>query len=292
MFGKPLKIDQNSIKRCEVGEREITQRARFARICVEVDLRKAFLSKFNIYGRMFQVAYEGLHMICFKCGRFGHRKDSCPTIINAGEKAKDLGHGPQHATGESRKRVEIDGEAFGSWMIVQRPIRGRKNFQVNLNQGGNPNELTRKGGGAGQRPPAKTGGSRYEILNSDLNADLNIISQVQETPIDDTQNNISKETVDVAVGNGKKVLEINKNRQLGDGGKMNDMEGGVPIAVKEKGSVSGTKVSLGPNLTFGNIPKINKSNSKVVKQTRGGGQLLKPRSSIKKSNVTSKTNPK
>ncbi|XP_061363633.1 uncharacterized protein LOC133307191 [Gastrolobium bilobum] len=46
IFGRTLKIDKNSIRRNEYGDGDVTERAKFARICVEVDLRKSFLSKF------------------------------------------------------------------------------------------------------------------------------------------------------------------------------------------------------------------------------------------------------
>ncbi|XP_061357986.1 uncharacterized protein LOC133302248 [Gastrolobium bilobum] len=63
LFGKTLKIDHNSIRRRDSGDGETTARAKFARICVEADLRKGFLSKFNIAEHTFHVAYEGLHLI-------------------------------------------------------------------------------------------------------------------------------------------------------------------------------------------------------------------------------------
>ncbi|XP_061356962.1 uncharacterized protein LOC133301348 [Gastrolobium bilobum] len=77
-FGRTLKVDRNSLRKSDLGEDLITERARFARICVEVDLRKSFLSKFVVGSKVYPVGYEGLHLICFKCGMYGHRKDQCP----------------------------------------------------------------------------------------------------------------------------------------------------------------------------------------------------------------------
>ncbi|XP_061354867.1 uncharacterized protein LOC133299428, partial [Gastrolobium bilobum] len=77
IFGRTLKIDRNSIRKRDSGEGDITERAKFARICVEVDLRKGFLSKFRIADRIFHVGYEGLHLVCFACGKYGHRRDQC-----------------------------------------------------------------------------------------------------------------------------------------------------------------------------------------------------------------------
>jgi len=46
-------------------------------MCVEVDLTKPLLSKFRLNGRVWGIQYEGLKMICFKCGRQGHKEDAC-----------------------------------------------------------------------------------------------------------------------------------------------------------------------------------------------------------------------
>ena len=53
------------------------ERGRFARICVEVDLQKQLIPKILIRRRVNSVQYEGLHLICFSCGKFGHRKEAC-----------------------------------------------------------------------------------------------------------------------------------------------------------------------------------------------------------------------
>lgn len=44
------------------------ERGKFIRLSVEVDLTKPLLSKFRLNGRIWKIQYEGLRMICFKCG--------------------------------------------------------------------------------------------------------------------------------------------------------------------------------------------------------------------------------
>lgn len=42
-------------------------------MCVEVDLRKVFIPSFELNGVVYRVEYEGLHLVCFDCGCYGHR---------------------------------------------------------------------------------------------------------------------------------------------------------------------------------------------------------------------------
>ncbi|CAN1185242.1 hypothetical protein LINPERHAP2_LOCUS37435, partial [Linum perenne] len=50
-------------------------RARYARVCVEVDLTKPLLGKYIIDNRVYRVEYESLENICFSCGVYGHKED-------------------------------------------------------------------------------------------------------------------------------------------------------------------------------------------------------------------------
>ncbi|KAF7822242.1 ribonuclease H [Senna tora] len=50
---------------------------KFARICVEINLKKQLVPQVEVRGRSYAVEYEGLHLICFHCGRYGHSKDLC-----------------------------------------------------------------------------------------------------------------------------------------------------------------------------------------------------------------------
>lgn len=52
-------------------------RVRFARICFEIDLRKKLIPKFKVLSYEFSLEYEGLHLICFKCGKYNHCEELC-----------------------------------------------------------------------------------------------------------------------------------------------------------------------------------------------------------------------
>ncbi|KAI9120037.1 hypothetical protein K1719_009006 [Acacia pycnantha] len=68
MIGKIIKIDRST---------SIYDKGEFARICVEVDLQKPLLPAFTVFGEDKQLVYEGLHLVCFLCGRYGHAKATC-----------------------------------------------------------------------------------------------------------------------------------------------------------------------------------------------------------------------
>jgi hypothetical protein len=66
--GRTVKVDKTTLNQ---------ERGKYARICVEVDLTKPLLAMFTIKGSKYNVAYEGLHLLCTTCGRFGHYKKGC-----------------------------------------------------------------------------------------------------------------------------------------------------------------------------------------------------------------------
>lgn len=53
-------------------------KGKFALICVELDLQRDLVPAFMALGREFKLEYEGLHLICFGCGKYSHKKDVCP----------------------------------------------------------------------------------------------------------------------------------------------------------------------------------------------------------------------
>ena len=72
-IGKVLRIDTHTT---------IEARGRYARLCIQVDVNKP-LANTILIGRFEQpVVYEGIHKLCFSCGRIGHKKESCPFTIS------------------------------------------------------------------------------------------------------------------------------------------------------------------------------------------------------------------
>lgn len=58
-IGKPIMIDSATC---------LTSRGKFARLCVEVDITKSLLAKFWLRKKIRRIKYEGIHLVCFKCG--------------------------------------------------------------------------------------------------------------------------------------------------------------------------------------------------------------------------------
>lgn len=105
----------------------------------------------------FKLEYEGLHLICFKCGKYGHRADFCgevqypiePTPVAMQEDRADV----SESVGKTIPEIEIprsvaanlernhnqdqgsknpgmeDSSVFGPWMLVKRIPRRKQNVQ-------------------------------------------------------------------------------------------------------------------------------------------------------------------
>ncbi|XP_031116795.1 uncharacterized protein LOC116020462 [Ipomoea triloba] len=146
-IGRPINIDMAT---------SLVSRASFARVCVEVDITKPLLAKFTLRNRVRPIVYEGLHLICFQCGMYGHNAEGCGK--------NDDGHGMHGETGEKENcpenssgadnghneggkgkrtmvrentliRPEVT-EDYGSWMIAPKPKRNYTKNTDNKFQGG------------------------------------------------------------------------------------------------------------------------------------------------------------
>ncbi|KAL0290282.1 UNVERIFIED_CONTAM: hypothetical protein Sradi_6897800 [Sesamum radiatum] len=69
-IGRAVKVDETTMA---------ASRGRYARVCVEVDLTKPLVSMITLLGFAQAVEYEGLHQICFDCGKYGQKKISAQT---------------------------------------------------------------------------------------------------------------------------------------------------------------------------------------------------------------------
>ena len=110
-IGRVIKIDSTT---------ENVERGQYTRLCVEVDLTKPLLSKFRLNGRVWGIQYEGLKMICFKCGRQGHKEESCglePQTV------QDNLNAASHAAPNGGGNIAQQESIYGSWMLVKKPPR-------------------------------------------------------------------------------------------------------------------------------------------------------------------------
>ncbi|KAI9081654.1 hypothetical protein K1719_036390 [Acacia pycnantha] len=88
MIGRMIKVDRST---------SVYDKGGFARICVEIDLKQPLLPTYKVFGEERAIVYEGLHQVCFQCGKYGHQKKFCP--LNQTEESKQ-DHAQKHATSE------------------------------------------------------------------------------------------------------------------------------------------------------------------------------------------------
>ncbi|XP_021290562.1 uncharacterized protein LOC110421316 [Herrania umbratica] len=94
-------------------------RGKFAHLCVEINLKKPLVPKIFIGGRWQKVEYEGLRMMCYHCGKFGHYEEGC--IVRQKENEGYTGN-QAIALAELAVTREKDYEThrFGPWMVARK----------------------------------------------------------------------------------------------------------------------------------------------------------------------------
>ncbi|CAN1140994.1 hypothetical protein LINPERHAP2_LOCUS12202, partial [Linum perenne] len=99
----------------------------YARICVEVDLHKPLLSKYWLRHRVRRIEYEGLHEICFTCGRYGHEAKDCPSTKMAepapSQTMENSFDNPIFRELDAKPEIEED---FGLWMKAKKHVRRKR----------------------------------------------------------------------------------------------------------------------------------------------------------------------
>ncbi|CAN1189172.1 hypothetical protein LINPERHAP2_LOCUS39736 [Linum perenne] len=134
------------------------ERGNYARICVRVDLSKKLLSKYKLLHKIRRVEYEGLHVICFKCGIYGHTIDLCPSAkaTESAEHDKELVHS------NPLFLEEVLAMEYGPWMLAK--SRSRKSSVVTSKLPGHlPRPAVKRPGSdpTASEPPQ---GSRFTVL--------------------------------------------------------------------------------------------------------------------------------
>ena len=134
--GKILRIDTYTANEA---------RGRFARLCVQVDVDKPLVTTVLLGGIHQAVNYEGIHKLCFSCGRIGHRKEACPYLIRSiaqldkdgsdkdGSDKEEVSAGSTHVECDHvdpKAGVEPTSpdqkDTYGPWVVVTRKRQGNR----------------------------------------------------------------------------------------------------------------------------------------------------------------------
>lgn len=130
---------------------------KYARACVEIDLRKPLRTSYTRKGRKWGVQYECLHLICFSCGRYGHSEVACPSKRTAKVPEENHSSRPVEAattTDSPTQPITVPKPPFGAWMIADQGRR--RSDRPTLPVGGDGQLQTTKANTASNRPTSST----------------------------------------------------------------------------------------------------------------------------------------
>lgn len=92
-------------------------KSKYARVCVEVNFAAPLIPSLTVFEMAQRVEYEGLHLICFQCGKYGHKGDECPFLYP--QTSEDTA--PTQAPCTSKKLPKSSNPSsdcpYGPWML-------------------------------------------------------------------------------------------------------------------------------------------------------------------------------
>ena len=173
VLGTVVKIDQLTLAQ---------SRGKFSRLCVEIDLHKPLLLNIEVEGVAYSVVYEGISMICFNCGCYGHVKANCTSAAannsdNVGpmnmEQPADSNNDDSPIETDPPKDKNDTNEATpssggpGPWMLM-----------LYKNKKTSPNKMPHNAA------PSKSG-SRFALLQTFTEDGDNAMNEQPPTPIEE-----------------------------------------------------------------------------------------------------------
>ncbi|KAI9124212.1 hypothetical protein K1719_005512 [Acacia pycnantha] len=299
MVGKMIKIDRST---------SVYDKGGFARICVEIDLKKPLLPTYMVFGEERHIVYEGLHQVCFVCGKYGHQQQVCPTCQTKGPSStseqENVGSASANEGGERMEKGESGGDV-GVQQSVNTPSEGGDGGKTAGKESGLGGGATIVTGGDSLKasPFGKIRILRHDYSGHSLPADMrkgspgNQVFNVAQNKLglkrDSQLSNRSQEgmTGDQACVNKKQEINIGDPRVVAD--KIQTLKAGVNghkvELIKEKGppqsewvKVSAKKKSVGKGKAKG---KENRSPpSQQVPQSSFVAQDMEPTKSFSSKN--------
>ncbi|KAL6535724.1 hypothetical protein OROHE_012568 [Orobanche hederae] len=133
-IGEPIKIDGNTFT---------ASKGKFARFCVQINTDVPLELGILVDGKVYQVVYENLHSICYKCGKVGHVSE-CKEIVGNQEEESANVMEEEGRTETPTSVVSITdwltekakNKEYGEWMQVIRKKKPNVNEQVQASRFG------------------------------------------------------------------------------------------------------------------------------------------------------------
>ncbi|KAI9115674.1 hypothetical protein K1719_013343 [Acacia pycnantha] len=238
MIGKMIKVDRST---------SIYDKGGFARICVEIDLKKPLLPSYLVFGEERSIIYEGLHQVCFECGQYGHQKSVCPTKLSQPNM-------PVYEHGTETSNVGGDGENNVEKGVEQGSAKAKVGGEDNSNvaKGVGGRNQSAGGDGVGKdglstpenatklagRKNSVSGGvvadgnlfGKLKILRRDFRGHLNVIDakevipgspsvtveRINVEPSKDNQQDHGRSESRMSIKNSKNTLNKDKGAQKGE----------------------------------------------------------------------------
>ncbi|KAH9661422.1 reverse transcriptase domain-containing protein [Citrus sinensis] len=133
------------------------KRGKFARLAVRISLVKPLVSQIKVNGQIQLVEYEGLPMICFSCGKYGHFTEDCgeKNMMGTGIVKSVANNAPVVANEKNIRAAETGGNKFGPWMVVSRKGKTGNYASKNFSHGT-----------VEEQPNGQPSNSRFAVLAS------------------------------------------------------------------------------------------------------------------------------
>ena len=257
-IGRVLKIDSNTLRQ---------SKGRFARLCVEIDLSRPLLPAILINGIEKKVVYEGLHSICFSCGRYGHDMRSCSFKKNdTTEVRKDMGVSSNYNVDEEESEFvanphENKSNEFGEWMVVPPRRRQQRTMVTSTTQKENRTRFepvinSKHGSRVIAKNVGAVEGSRFVALNVEDSVEQ--IMEKQDIVVYDTHRRVSKNPqsreIKRDVSLGKKKIGKQAEASLKSGGSQLSCPININNMIKRK--VQGSQMLIGSSSSSCSFPSV------------------------------------
>lgn len=244
-LGTMMKIDKLT---------SLHSRGKYARICVELDLEQPLASHIDANGMKFAIEYEGLHSICFRCGKYGHKKDSCQELLEVEKdrptaskmvnqlenspsesmQTETMNNQPLQETQNTEREVEQVELEMGSWNIPKY-ITKKKKYIASKN--------TKKGGKDTATAASEIKVSKKTVVESMEEVKASDVNKIDSMEVNTDDPKLQEPTVTPAVKNIIKERVRNplagKNSQLSVKGKK-VTKNSRQVNKKDKGNGKGS----------------------------------------------------